>query len=294
MRFGVVGTGPWATAVHGPGILASTQATLEGVWGRDGERARTTASSLGVRAYDDLDQLFVEVDAVAFAVPPHVQAGLALRAARAGRHLLLDKPVATEPAAARELAAAAADAGVSSVVFFTDRFSQDGSSWLAEAQRTGGWRGGAVRWLAALAEPGAGYDKSPWRRERGALWDIGPHALSSMIAALGPVERLVAVGGQEDLVELVVTHASGATSTATLSLFCPAAAATQEVWLWGDHGTTTMPGSTGPGADAALARAADELVRSARTGTPHPADLRLGVAVVELLSEAERQLDLMR
>ena len=290
MRFGLVGTGPWATAVHGPGLRASTTATLEGVWGRDPDKTRAVAAALEVRPYADLDELFDGVDAVAFAVPPHVQAELALRAAGAGKHLLLDKPVATDVAAVGALATAATEHQVASVVFFTDRFSEARAAWLEDARRTGGWRGGSVRWLASLAEPGQGYDKSPWRHERGALWDIGPHALSSMVAVLGPVERLVAVGGQEDLVHLVLTHRSGATSTATLAIFSPAAAETQEVWLWGDNGTTTMPGETGAGVPAALARAADALVRSATTGEPHPADLRLGVTVVELLAEAERQL----
>ncbi|WP_148575271.1 Gfo/Idh/MocA family protein [Nocardioides caldifontis] len=290
MRFGLVGTGPWATGVHGPGLRAARDATLDGVWGRDGERTRALADALGVRPYDDLDDLLADVDAVAFAVPPSVQAELALRAARAGKHLLLDKPVATDVAAARALAEVVTEQGVASVVFFTDRFSEVGSAWIEEARRTGGWRGGEMRWLAALAEPGGqGYPKSPWRFDRGALWDIGPHALSTMIALLGPVDRIVAVAGQEDLVHLVLTHRSGATSTATLGIFTPAAAETQEVWLWGDHGLTTMPGQTGADAPAALGRAADALVRSATTGEPHPADLRLGVRVVELLAEAERQ-----
>ena len=291
MRFGLVGTGPWATAVHGPGVRSSSSAVLQGVWGRDPEKARGVAAELGVPAYDDLDRLLDEVDAVTFAVPPHVQADLAVRAAHAGRHLLLEKPVATDLDAARTLADVAAAQGVASVVFFTDRFSETGSAWFREAQATGGWRGGSVRWLASLGEPGDPFMKSPWRRERGALWDIGPHAISSMTAVLGPVGGIVAVGGQEDLVHLVMRHASGATSTATLSLFSPAAASTQEFWLWGDHGLSTKPGGTGDTAVTAHAAAVDALVASATTGEPHPADLRLGVRVVELLTKAQRQLD---
>jgi hypothetical protein len=102
---------------------------------------------------------------------------------------------------------------------------------------------------------------------------------------------VVAVGGEEDLVHLVLTHRSGATSTATLSLFSPAVAATEEVWVWGDHGVSTMPEGSPGGATTALSAAADALVHSATTGDPHPADLRLGVRVVELLADAQRQLD---
>ena len=77
MRFGLVGTGPWATMVHGPGLLEARDADLVGVWGRSAEKAETLATSLGVTAYDDCDALLADVEAVAFAVPPDVQAELA-------------------------------------------------------------------------------------------------------------------------------------------------------------------------------------------------------------------------
>jgi hypothetical protein len=101
------------------------------------------------------------------------------------------------------------------------------------------------------------------------------------------------VAGAGDLVHLVLRHESGASSTATLTLFAPAAAATREVWLWGERGVSTMP-EGGPeetdGPAAALGRAALALRDSARSGKTHPAGLDLGVRVVELLEEAERQL----
>ena len=35
----------------------------------------------------------------------------------------------------------------------------------------------------SIFEPGSPYGESEWRRSRGALWDIGPHALSILEAA---------------------------------------------------------------------------------------------------------------
>ena len=90
MRFGLVGTGPWAGIAHGPGLVAADDVELTGVWGRNPERADALGTRLGVPAYDAFEALLAEVDAVAFAVPPEVQAELALVAAKAGRHLLLD------------------------------------------------------------------------------------------------------------------------------------------------------------------------------------------------------------
>ena len=289
MRFGLVGTGPWAARVHGPGLVAGHGLDLVGVWGRDPAKSGALADGLGVAAFGSFDELVEDVDAVAFAVPPDVQAELALQAAAAGRHLLLDKPVATSASAARRLASVAEEQGVASVVFLTDRFSAEAADWF-EALEGGRWRGGSVRWLASLTEPGNPYAESKWRHAKGALWDIGPHALSTLVAGLGPVEEITCVGGARDLVHLVMRHKGGTTSTATLTLFAPAAASDFEVVLWGDDGVSRMPDRAPGSAPAALARAAQALVAFAASGEPHSADLRLGVRIVELLEEAQRQL----
>ncbi len=287
MRFGLVGTGPWATAVHGPGLLAAEGVELAGVWGRDPAKTSALAERLGVTAHGSLESMVRDVDAVAFAVPPGVQVELACQAAAAGRHLLLDKPVATSAVAAHRLAEVVAEQHVASVVFFTDRFSEGSADWFATL---GGdrWSGASARWLASL--PGDQVTESPWRHEKGALWDIGPHALSTLIAALGPVQEITCVGGHQDLVNLVLRHRSGATSTATLTLSAPPAAAQHEVLVWGAEGTSRMPDRVPSGEVAALAGAARALVASATTGLPHEADLRLGVRIVELLEQAQRQL----
>ena len=194
MRFGLVGTGPWAELAHGPGLGAAEGVELVGVWGRTPSRAEPLAQTLGVTAYDDYAALLADVEAVAFAVPPAVQAELALEAAAAGRHLLLDKPVATDLGAARTLLAAATEAGVSSVVFFTDRFVDATRTWIDHVRGTEGWHGAWVRWFSALQEPGNPFGASPWRHEAGGLWDTGPHALSTLTATLGPISSLTAVG----------------------------------------------------------------------------------------------------
>ncbi len=290
MRVGLAGTGPWARTVHGPGLLGAEAVELVGVWGRSAERSRDLADVLGVPAYPEYDALLADVDAVAFALPPDVQVGLAGRAVEAGRHLLLEKPVATDPDAARRLAEQAKAHGVASVVFFIDRFLTDRAAWIEEVQTSDGWRGAAMRWLAALGVPDDPDPASPWRHEKGALWDVGPHAVSTLTAVLGAVEDITAVAGQHDLVHLVLRHSSGATSTATLTLFAPPAAAAVEVLVWGDPGTRWMPERSDDDASRALGRAATALVESAATGVADPAALALGVRVTELLAEAERQL----
>ena len=76
MRFGLVGTGPWAGIAHGPGLLACPEAELVGIWGRDPAKAAALADELGLApgaAYPDVDALLADVDAVAFAVPPSIR-----------------------------------------------------------------------------------------------------------------------------------------------------------------------------------------------------------------------------
>jgi predicted dehydrogenase len=290
MRVGLVGTGPWAKLAHGPGLRAAEGVELVGVWGRDGAKAAAVGEQLGTEGFDDYGRLLEACDAVAFAVPPDVQAAMAVEAAAVGKHLLLDKPVALTVDDARAIAAEVADEGVASVVFFTDRFAPEVRDWHAGPVAAGGWRGGWVRMLASLDAAGNPFGNSPWRRDRGALWDVGPHALSNLMATLGPVTGLTAVGGAGDLVHLVIGHESGATSTATLTLFAPEPAGALEIGLWGDSGTAMFPARTTSAIDA-LALAATELVRCAESGEPHPVDAAFGARVVELLADAERQLD---
>jgi predicted dehydrogenase len=288
VKAGLVGTGPWARAVHGPGLAASEAVDLVGVWGRDAGRTAALAAELGARPYTDYDALLADVELATFAVPPAVQAGLALRAAGAGKHLLLDKPIAIDVETARRLAAAVSERDVASVVFFTDRFAES-AGWIEETRRTGGWLGGSLRWLAALGTPGNPYAQSQWRWDRGALWDIGPHALSTLSATLGPITSIEAMGGPLDLVHLVLTHESGATSTASLSLQVPPEAVDAETVLWGEHGLTRMPARREDTARVAFANAVAHLVAAA-SGAHNPVDVHFGVRVVELLVAAERRL----
>ena len=288
MRFGLVGTGPWASMAHGPGLVTVEEVELVGVWGRHAERAHRLAQQLGSTAYDDYPALLRRVDAVAFSVPPDIQAAMATEAAKAGKHLLLDKPVATSVGAAQALVDAARD--VASVVFFTDRFMSSSRAWFAEVRRTGGWRGAWMRWFSALQQPDNPFGASLWRRERGALWDTGPHALSTLMAALGPVTAVAATAGEGDLVNLVLRHESGVTSTATLTQFAPPAAETYDVTLWGSAGFSSMPQRPGR-LDEPLAVAARELIAAAESGKPHLVDVRFGARVVELLTQAQEQLD---
>src|SRR5258706_7384438 len=103
LRVGLIGTGYWARGVHAPSVRHHPDADLIGVWGRDPARAMELAAEFGAQPYTDVKALLADVDALTFAVPPDVQAEIGVRAAAAGRHLLLEKPIATSVAAAEML-----------------------------------------------------------------------------------------------------------------------------------------------------------------------------------------------
>ncbi|MEU5466284.1 Gfo/Idh/MocA family oxidoreductase, partial [Streptomyces althioticus] len=235
--------------------------------------------------------LLADVDAVAVALPPAVQADLAVRAARAGRHLLLDKPIATTVAQGRAVVEAADAAGVASVVFFTTRFQPEPQAWIEEQARVGGWFTGRAQWLGAVfTSEDNPFAASPWRQEKGALWDVGPHALSVLLPVLGEPRRVTAAAyGPGDTVHLVLDHSGGASSSTTLSLTAPPAAAGAMVELRGESGVTVLPEARGDVVPA-LGRAADALIAAAGSGEPHPCDARFAFTVTRILANAETLL----
>ncbi|MFA9431846.1 Gfo/Idh/MocA family protein [Egicoccus sp. AB-alg2] len=290
MRFGLVGTGYWAAEVHAPALTAADDVEFVGVWGRDTAKAARVADAYGTTAYEDADALFAEVDAVAFAVPPDVQADLAVRAARAGCHLLLEKPVALTATAAHAVRDAAEAAGVASVVFLTSRFVPPIQRWLEETAAEGGWLGGQATLLAALDAPGNPFGASPWRREHGALWDVGPHVLSLLLPVLGPVHEVRAAAGPGDTVHLALRHEGGASSQALLSLTMPEAAAGRRLAFYGPAGWRELPGGLAYEATDALGVAVAALSRAADGGSPHPCDVRFGADIVDVLAAAQDDL----
>ncbi len=250
MRFGLLGTGYWAAETHAAALVAASGTTLAAVWGRDPAKAAALADRYRIRPYEDVDELLAAVDAVAIALPPQVQAPLAARAARAGKHLFLDKPLALTVEAADKVVAAVDATGVGSVVFFTSRFNPPAVEFLRAAVATGGWDGGRATLLGSVV--GTPYDASPWRHEYGGLWDVGPHALSLLIPVLGPIAGVSAALGPHQTATALLTHESGAVSTMTLSLASPVS--TWDVSFYGTSGWGSVPPVTDavPAAVAAL------------------------------------------
>ena len=286
MRFGIVGTGYWARQTHGAALAGHPDVDLVGVWGRSFARAGQLAEAVGARPYESVDDMFADVDAVAFAVPPDVQADLAVRAATQGCHLLMDKPVALTTEDANRVVETVDRTGVRSLVFFTRRFTSNQADWLSDVQGHHGWNSGYVRMYASIFEPGNPYGESQWRRDRGALWDIGPHALSILLPALGPVTSVIADHGLGDTVMLVLHHESGAASTMSLSLTAPPGSRGSTLQIFGQDRQTCMPEAT-TNAVEAMGVCISALLADQPGQWQHPCDVRFGRDVVKVLQAAE-------
>ena len=283
MRFGLFGTGPWAHTAHAPGLAAHGDVELAGVWGRNADKAAALAGQYDAKPYADADALIADVDAVAIALPPDVQAPLALRAARAGKHLLLEKPVAFTAAEADEIAAAAA--GQASLVFFTRRLMPQVDAFVTAAVEAGGWVEARVDHVGTIYDEGNPFGGSAWRRESGGLWDVGPHALALVLPVLGPVTEVAAMVAPHDMTHLLVRHASGAVSRITLSVDVPPAAVREEAVFSGEAGIRTVPDLPWEPVTA-YRNALDDLLAAAAGGPASALDLRFGAGVTAILEAA--------
>ena len=149
--------------------------------------------------------------------------------------------------------------------------------------------GGAMTWLAANYEADSPWRNSGWRIEHGALWDLGPLALSLLVPTLGPVVSVQAGGGRDDTVHLVLQHGSGAASTVTLSSTVGTMASGIDIWLHGEAGRLVLlPDYDNP--VEAHQVAVSELGAAALTGGTHPCDVGFGRDVVAVLAACQRAL----
>ena len=122
----VVGTG-FGCRVHVPALRNAGFEVL-GLVGRDADRTARRADRMGIpHSFDSLDDaLALEgVDAVTIATPPSTHAQLAITAARAGRHVLCEKPFAMHAGEAHRMLAAAEEAGVVHLVGHEFRWAPD-------------------------------------------------------------------------------------------------------------------------------------------------------------------------
>lgn len=289
IRVGLVGAGPWAGLFTAPMLASAPGMSLAAVWARRPAAAEALAHQHGAVAAGSFDDLLAACDAVAFTVPADVQAPLAVTAARAGKHLLLEKPVGFTVADAEAVATAADDAGVATQLMLTYRFTEQVRAFLRSTA------GAQVRYLRTTMLGGGALDGSPfatpWRQAAGAvLFDLGPHTLDLAEAAAGPITELRAAeaGG---VVTVTTVHDSGARGHVAISGTTPGAAGRLEAEAVTDAGHTALADPT-PYEPGAVQRAiADEFARAVRGTVRQPLDVHHGVHLQRLLAAVAESID---
>lgn len=98
VRFGIIGAGMIA-AFHAEAIKSVENAELKAVYDSDPARARDFAAKQGIAAYTNFEEFLTKapIDAVTIATPTGLHGAVAIPAARAGKHVLCEKPLDTTP-----------------------------------------------------------------------------------------------------------------------------------------------------------------------------------------------------
>ncbi len=285
LRVGLVGAGPWAHIAHARAIAAHPDTILTGVWARRPEAATQLAAKHEATAFASFEELLDASDAVVFSVPPAVQEELAVRAAAAGKALLLEKPIAGSLPGAQRLAEAAAN--IPTLVALRWRYAPAVRDFIRQAHGQQPFAGRAAFISGALL-PGSPF-ATPWRLERGALLDLGPHVIDLLDAALGPVTAVHAHGDLHGWVGLLLGHESGAHSEASLCASAPINPSQAGAELFGPAGALRIDCEASVGADA-FSSMYDEFVAAARGEQSATCDVARGLALQRILEDAERQL----
>ncbi|MFQ3623842.1 MAG: Gfo/Idh/MocA family oxidoreductase [Acetobacteraceae bacterium] len=231
VRLAVVGAGHFGR-YHAQKAALNPAVSLAGVFDRDPAKAARLAAETGGRAFPDLDAALAEVDAVVVAASTRSHHALGARVLQAGRHLFVEKPIATTLAEADDLIARAEAAGVVLQVGHLERFSAA--------------RGLLGRHLAApfameFARLG------PWR-ERGTdvsvVLDLMIHDIDlALTLADAPVAAVAATGRALlsptlDLALARLTFADGRAAHLTASRVAPSVERTAR--LYDDEGSVTV------------------------------------------------------
>jgi 1,5-anhydro-D-fructose reductase (1,5-anhydro-D-mannitol-forming) len=202
IRWGIIGLGRIADTEIAPAITASPGGELLGVVSRDQGRAEAFAVRHGAaRALTSFDELLADpaVDAVYIATPNALHAGEVVAAAKAGKHVMCDKPLALSVADAWRAVTVCAEAGVRLGITFQTRF-HDNFGRFREIVQDGSL--GEIRVVQVEMSPGRtllkGWRTDPALAGLGAINNLGVHAFDLISWLLGSrVSEVTAMAGYE-------------------------------------------------------------------------------------------------
>jgi predicted dehydrogenase len=193
MKFGVIGTGTFG-ARHIQALDRHAGAELVGILElnrEQGEKAAAAFARTPVPVYTDIDEFLAipGLDAVTIATPDHLHAAPAIAVAKAGKHLLVEKPLATTVEDARAIVDAAKEAGVMLMVDFHNRVNPP---FVEARAAVSEGRVGDVKYVyARLSNSMTVASGIKWASSSSSLWFLSSHMVDIAQWVVG--ERIVSV-----------------------------------------------------------------------------------------------------
>ncbi|MEO2003326.1 MAG: Gfo/Idh/MocA family oxidoreductase [Candidatus Poribacteria bacterium] len=125
LRIGMIGCGEIAYKATGQAVADCSNATIVAAMDTVADIAKSFTEKFGGEATTDAAEVMArdDVDAVLISVPHFLHAPLAIQAAEAGKHVLVEKPIACTTEQAKDMIAACSDAGVLLSVLLPSRYS---------------------------------------------------------------------------------------------------------------------------------------------------------------------------
>jgi len=189
---GLIGIGGWGY-VNAVRIMQSRQFTIVGVQDAQAETARRFARRFGVRCHSQVEELLnsTEIQAVCISVPNHFHAALVKKAADAGKHIFVEKPLASTPESCLELGEYCREQQVLLQVGHQMRREPV----FQEIKRLcdGGNLGRPVfaQAVSTLYRPGrSGWRADPEACPGGSMEQLGVHLIDALIYLFGPYREI--------------------------------------------------------------------------------------------------------
>jgi predicted dehydrogenase len=192
LRWGILSTADIARTKVIPGLLKAGRCEVVAIASRDAAQARIVADELGIpTAHGSYEALLADpgVDAVYIPLPNHLHAEWTIAAARAGKHVMCEKPLALTAADAERMVEVCAAEGVRLMEAFMYRLHP---SWVAVREIVASGRIGRLRaiqsWFSYYNDDPANI-RNNLEAGGGALFDIGCYSvnLSRMLFEGEPV-----------------------------------------------------------------------------------------------------------
>ena len=284
VTIGLVGAGRRAAHAHAPTLAGSPDVRFAGVWAPTPGPVRELADRHHVRPFDRFADLLDHCDAVAFAVPPPVQAELAAAAAQRGKSVFLERPMAGDLAGAEELVEAVQRSKVVSQIGLVWRYSTDVRRFLSTEVGRIKPVGGAGRLISGSHRPGGSV--SAWRTERGVPRDQGVDLLDLLEAILGPIVGVQAHGDRRGWVGLMLDHQVGRFSEASMSATATPEIFRADVEIFGPGGGAALDCTlaSGPHVYRTMYR---EFADAIRSGGAPALDTRHGLHLQRVIESAD-------